>query len=354
MIKYRIKMGGDKVKVHLSRKRLDKFPEDHLTEIQEDLVMLDVSRNSIQIIPSTIINYQRLIELDISNNRVYRVPDEIVHLKNLRTLVCKNNRLNCASLPKDFGRCPALETVNFSGNLFIDFPMQFCEIKSITCLHIGGNRIRVLPNQIRELERLEHLYFGGNQLSSIPAELGDLQSLVSLVLCDNRIETLPPELTKLKRLKSLSLHNNQLRTLPPEIISFGELCELSLRGNPLVVRFVRDLTWQPPSLLEMSARVVKNRNITYTEEDLPRNLISYLNSAHRCLNPNCNGVYFESHIEHVKFVDFCGKYRLPLMQYLCSPNCTSPYASSSSSSSETESEDDMPVSKNTLKMVLLG
>lgn len=68
------------------------------------------------------------------------------------------------------------------------------------------------------------------------------------------------------------------------------------------------------------------------------------------------GVYFESHIEHVKFVDFCGKYRLPLMQYLCSPNCTSPYASSSSasSSSETESDDDMPVPKNTLKKVLLG
>lgn len=24
----------------------------------------------------------------------------------------------------------------------------------------------------------------------------------------------------------------------------------------------------------------------------------------------------------MKFVDFCGKYRLPLLQYLCSPTCT--------------------------------
>ena len=139
------------------------------------------------------------------------------------------------------------------------------------------------------LHRLEHLYFGGNHLTSIPAELGNLPNLVSLVLCDNRIESLPAELTKLKKLKSLSLHNNQLRTLPPEIVSFGELCELSLRGNPLVVRFVRDLTWNPPSLLEMAARVVKNRNIRYTNEDLPGNLIIYLDSAHRCLNPKCNG-----------------------------------------------------------------
>ena len=141
------------MRVHLSRKRLDKFPEDHLREVEEDLVLVDVSRNSIQSIPQTIINYQNLIELDISNNQVYRIPDEITQLKSLRTLVCKNNRLNCASLPKDFGRCPALQTVNLGGNLFIDFPMQLCEIRTITCLHIGGNRIRTLPNQIQDLQR---------------------------------------------------------------------------------------------------------------------------------------------------------------------------------------------------------
>ena len=33
------------------------------------------------------------------------------------------------------------------------------------------------------------------------------------------------------------------------------------------------------------------------------------------------GVYFTSCVETVKFVDFCGKYRVPLLQYLCSPRC---------------------------------
>ncbi len=32
-------------------------------------------------------------------------------------------------------------------------------------------------------------------------------------------------------------------------------------------------------------------------------------------------MYFDSRVEHVKFVDFCGKYRIPLLQYLCSPHC---------------------------------
>uniref|UniRef100_A0A915JI00 Uncharacterized protein n=1 Tax=Romanomermis culicivorax TaxID=13658 RepID=A0A915JI00_ROMCU len=47
-------------------------------------------------------------------------------------------------------------------------------------------------------------------------------------------------------------------------------------------------------------------------------------------------VYFEAKVEHVKFVDFCGKYRLPLLQYLCSPKCsTAPaFAYTSSSSSD--------------------
>jgi hypothetical protein len=66
--------------------------------------------------------------------------------------------------------------------------------------------------------------------------------------------------------------------------------QLSLRDNPLVVRFVSDMTHNPPSLLELAARVVKTIEISYREEDLPRNLIDYLNSGHRCVNSRCKGV----------------------------------------------------------------
>ena len=59
------------------------------------------------------------------------------------------------------------------------------------------------------------------------------------------------------------------------------------------------------------------------------------------------GVYFTSRVEHVKFVDFCGKYRLPLMQYLCSPQCHSTRVHACIS------DDVQPVS-NKLKRVLLG
>ncbi|XP_076325734.1 leucine-rich repeat-containing protein 58-like [Tachypleus tridentatus] len=116
------------------------------------------------------------------------------------------------------------------------------------------------------------------------------------------------------------------------------------------------MTYDPPSLLELSARCIKITRVTYRKSDLPANLFNYLALAQRCVNPKCKGVYFDARIEHIKFVDFCGKYRLPLLQYLCSPSCTSrpTYVSSSSSSEAEVSDDDEQVAASKLKRVLLG
>lgn len=128
------------------------------------------------------------------------------------------------------------------------------------------------------------------------------------MLCDNHLETIPSTVANLQKLESLSLHNNTLRTLPTEIVTLRNLQQLSLRSNPLVARFARDMTFDPPSLKELAGRVVKLKHLPCdSPSDLPASLIDYLNSAHQCVNPKCKGVYFEARVEHVKFVDFCGK-----------------------------------------------
>lgn len=134
------------------------------------------------------------------------------------------------------------------------------------------------------------LYLGGNKLEHIPYEVGLLRNLVSLILCDNRLESLPNSLPFLRNLKSLSLHNNKLSTLPPEIVTL-DLVELSLRNNPLVVRFVQEMTFEPPTLLELAGRVVKIKSLPYSAGDLPSSLIEYLDSAKCCVNPKCKGAY---------------------------------------------------------------
>lgn len=63
-------------------------------------------------------------------------------------------------------------------------------------------------------------------------------------------------------------------------------------------------------------------------------------------------MYFTSCVEHIKFVDFCGKYRVPLMHYLCSAKCSSSTPSYYKTRSDSESEEEGPDA--TLKRVLLG
>lgn len=159
---------------------------------------------------------------------------------------------------------------------------------------------------------MEVLYLGGNQIGNVPDSIGYMRSLVVLNLSGNRLRTLPRSIsskTKIKRvnekktihdlifhsidltrLRSLSLHNNQFSALPPDIIRL-DLQELSLRNNPLVVRFVRDLTYDVPTLKELVSRTIKLHRISYDDKALPKSLVEYLNSAKSCLNPKCKGLF---------------------------------------------------------------
>ncbi|ESP02175.1 hypothetical protein LOTGIDRAFT_111299 [Lottia gigantea] len=345
------------------------FP-DFLLLRSNELRALQLDHNEILSLPDTISSFKNLVTLDISANNMTQLSSELVKLHNLKTFIARNNCFDTDSLPKDFGLLRSLEVLHLGGNNFIDMPAQITELPSLRCLYMGGNKISHIGGNIKDFSKLEILYLGGNCLVEIPAEIGYLQKLTALVLCDNQIQSLPPTLIHLQSLRSLSLHNNQISTLPTALVSLN-IVELSLRNNPLVVKFVQDLVYNPPTLLELSGRCVKVENLPYSKQELPSNLMQYLDSAKHCVNPKCkgmhptiilvtltahflsdvfiSGVYFSSHVEQVKFVDFCGKYKLPLLQYLCSPSC-----STVNPVSESESEDSEDSAKERMRRVLLG
>jgi Leucine-rich repeat (LRR) protein len=278
------------------------------------------SENALLQLPTSIGRFEHLRTLDLSNNSLVALSPALGQLSQLRVLSLANNQLESSALPKTIDRLGQLEALNLGGNRLDAFPSCVHHLKHLKAIYLGANLITELPYNIGQMSSLEILYLGGNQLTEIPATIGRLRRLVSLVLCDNKLETIPATIADLHALQSLSLHNNRLTTLPPEIVKLRRLHQLSLRSNPLVARFVRDLQFEPPSLRELSGRAVKLSEVDY-QQLLPRELVEYLNSANRCVNPRCGGVYFDSCVEHVKFVDFCGKYRVPLLQYLCSPQC---------------------------------
>lgn len=342
---------GDSV-LDFSRLSLSTFNADSISdERKRETRQLYLNNNRLASLPSSFSLFYNLEFLDISNNGLTTICEGITRLIKLKTLLAKNNRLDEFSLPKDFGSLQ-LEVLNFSGNRFEEIPLQCTKLIRLQSLSLGGNRLKSIPAEIENLTSLELLYLGGNLISAIPPEVANLPFLSYLVLCDNRIQSVPPQLTRLHSLRSLSLHNNLLTYLPREILSLVQLQELSLRGNPLVVRFVKEMTYDPPSLLELAGRTIKSRNIPYSPCELPSNLVHYLDLASKCPNPKCAGVYFDSCVRHIKFVDFCGKYRLPLMHYLCSPECTSPCSSNPQSDAESEDESSVPAYR--LQRVLLG
>ena len=180
---------------------------------------------------------------------------------------------------------------------------------------------------------------GGNQLQHLPRSLGELEDLQTLHLNDNTLDQLPNELENLSNLRTISLHGNRLAFLPSHVMRLQSLQNISLRNNPLVLRFAREHINDVASLLELSGRCIKKKSVRYDESQLPRQLIRFLQSAKCCDNPDCSGVYFTWHIRQIKFVDFCGKYRVPLMHYLCS-SC---YGDSSLSDSDDSSDDNVSV-----------
>ncbi|XP_019897800.1 leucine-rich repeat-containing protein 58 isoform X2 [Esox lucius] len=281
---------------------------------------LYIYNNRLTVLPPSVCLFSNLEVLDISNNGLTGLCEDFPLLSNLKTLIAKNNRLNQFSFPKEFGSMQ-LDTLNFSGNRFEEVPVQFLKLQRLKYLSLGGNRLKSIPAEIENVASLEMLYLGGNLIASIPPELANLSALRYLVLCDNRIQSVPPQLTRLNSLRCLSLHNNLLTYLPREILNLVHLQELSLRGNPLVVRFVKDMTYNPPSLLELAARTIKSRNLPYRPEDLPGNLVHYLGLASKCPNPKC-------------------------------AECTSPC--SSNPQSDAESDDERSVAAVRLQRVLLG
>ena len=326
-------------------------------EYSDRILELYLNNNLLKEIPPVISFFQCVETLDLSSNCLKALSDDLCKLVNLKNLKVKDNQLEDTSLPKDFMNLSKLEVINFSGNLFTQFPFQLLELRFAREIYLGNNKIHTLPRSYSDLQRLEVLYLGGNQIKIIPEEMSQLRSLTSLNLSANQISHLPSNMAKLKMIRNLALHGNNLTTLPVELLKLN-LRELSLRNNPLVNRFAKEFTYNVPSLLELSGRVIKIKNIPFGNQQLPNDLVQYLDSAQCCLNPKCKGVYFTSKVEHIKFVDFCGKYRVPLLQYLCSSSCNEKISnkklttvfSTDSSSSDSEEQ----IENKLLKKILIG
>lgn len=307
--------------------------------------VVEYSNQALYSVPDEIIHDISWRELDLSKNNISTLQNEFANLLNLKKLNLSKNKLDEKSFPSTLRRLIFLEELNLSGNALTEIPPFIFSLPRLRVLHLAENRITKVPTAISQLTTLERLYLGHNQLETIPRQIAALPELRLFSVANNKLTVVPDEFGEMHNLICLQLHNNRLNFLPREIVELEKLEELSLRGNPLINRFVRELTYSPPSLLELAGRRVIHYELNF--DRAPREIIGRLKTAKCCPNPQCGGVYFDSQYKQIKFADFCGRYRMPLLQFLCSPNCLTPETDESSSS-----EDDFNPAR--MRRVLLG
>merc|ERR1712110_778318 len=328
-----------------------------LTQYSRQTKCLNLSNHALTQIPSELQNFNNLESLNLSKNQLQLDSTDAAILTklspNLKELVLHSNQISAISKSAELAltRFPRLEKLDISGNKLTDLT-AVTRLARLSSLQASGNELRSIPAEIVNMQGLEYLYLGNNKLTTINPMVSRLAKLKLLALNNNRISRIPEAMVNLGELKTLHLHYNEIAVIPAGLVKCtAKTChvqEITLRGNPLLDKFVKSrlmagIKHTTPTLFELAARAIKEHRLDYDRRSLPDHINRHLETAVNCANPACHGVYFESKYLQVKFVDCCGAYRVPLLQYLCSPTCLevpsrSRSESESTSSGESESE----------------
>ncbi|KYK61214.1 RAM signaling pathway, SOG2 [Drechmeria coniospora] len=132
------------------------------------------------------------VTIDLSRKNIQRLPEEVVDIvkEELERLALSHNQLS--TLPARFAECTSLRYLNIRGNQIKEFPLPLCELKSLEILDLGRNQLRVLPNEISNLVSLKVLSVPKNQIGELPLCIAEMASLQVLKFEGNPI-SFPPK-----------------------------------------------------------------------------------------------------------------------------------------------------------------
>ena len=222
------------------------------------LVHLNLLRNSLTHLPSSIGLLVNLTRLDVANNRLVELPNEISQLSQLKHLNLECNELS--ELPSDLRRLLLCEVVILNRNRFRVFPESVLSLPRMRQISIMANELTNLPVGMRSLERLEVFRASGNRIMTLPDSLVEILNLECLWLDHNKLSALPPNFFRLRRLKVLKLEGNVDLIYPPiETVAMGveevlrwSMTRLEMKKAAKVRRIVQ-------SLEEVSSLVMRHR-----------------------------------------------------------------------------------------------
>jgi len=186
--------------------------ENKLTEIDlgiersatDTSFTLKAHSNIIYQFPNSLLNIKSLIDLDLSDNSIKIIPPEIGELATLSYLNLSDNKISSISLKN---------------------------LKSLQILKLNGNKLNFLPNDLCDLRNLRELEVSNNSLTSFPNNIGySLKYMERIIASNNKLSKLAASLSSqsMPLLQVLDLQYNQLESLPIQFLSNKHSNKLTL------------------------------------------------------------------------------------------------------------------------------
>ncbi|CAG8952233.1 hypothetical protein HYFRA_00000973 [Hymenoscyphus fraxineus] len=134
------------------------------------------------------------VTIDLSHKQIQRFPEEVVDIiKNeLERLALSHNYIS--TFPPRFSECISLRYLNVRNNHIREFPQSICQLTSLEILDLGRNKLRLLPQELVRLTSLKVLSVQKNRIEALPLCLADMASLQVLKLDGNPIKFPPKEI----------------------------------------------------------------------------------------------------------------------------------------------------------------
>ncbi|XP_076346439.1 leucine-rich repeat-containing protein 40-like isoform X4 [Tachypleus tridentatus] len=193
----------------LSNKGVKNIPEELVKmAIEEDVTSVDLSKNALADVPSSLSTLSmKISELILAFNKFSSLSPVVGNFSRLLYLDLRNNQLN--NLPLELSTLTLLKEVNLCNNRFEEFPSVIFTFEKLEILLASDNKIRIVN----------------------VSGLAKLPVLTVLDLQNNDISNVPPELGKLRQLRSLQLEGNPFRNPRPSILA---------KGTPALLEYLRD------------------------------------------------------------------------------------------------------------------
>mmetsp|Transcript_5100 Transcript_5100/g.6462 ORF Transcript_5100/g.6462 Transcript_5100/m.6462 type:complete len:257 (+) Transcript_5100:65-835(+) len=140
--------------------------------------------------------------------RGWNLVDECVWTMGRELLVLDVSYNSITEFPPEFGDLMLLRELNCACNKIKEFPKQIGKLKNLKIIKANGNKLTRLPDEIGDCEKLEIMILGENLLQTVPARLSQLKHLEELILVNNKLNYFPPTLCLNPKLKNIDLLNN--------------------------------------------------------------------------------------------------------------------------------------------------